>query len=101
WSSDVCSSDLASGSSVVFPSAVSNHGCGSRLPSSLLRRTRLLDVVDMLMSKMMGSPSVGIPPAMGLGVYTASSPPYGATDFTLGSLDDSSMMSPSFVTRSG
>ena len=75
----------AAGSGVGCPAASSSQGCGSTAPSPRSRPVSPLVVVLVLTSSSTGSPCVGNPAAMGLGVMNARVPPNGATLATEGS----------------
>ena len=89
----------AAGSSVATPAASSAHSPGNRFPSLCSRPDRPLVVMDALMSIRIGSPSVGMPTAIGSGVNAAFRPPNGATLATAGSEQVTIAISPRSVAR--
>ena len=84
---------------VALPSASCTHACGSFAPAWNSRAVRPLVVYEAEMSSRIGSPDVGMPAAIGLGVNTGVTPPNGATLHAFGSEQSSSATKPRSVMR--
>jgi hypothetical protein len=75
------------------------HKAGKRSPRASNWRALLSVVMDALMSSSTGSPSVGMPAAVGLGLSSGSEPPNGATPRAAGAEHTNCTSSPRSVRR--